>query len=146
AAPFCQTLTVPARSVQNSRPSGAKAIAVGKVVGMLAGIAPGEALQLVIGPPPLAALGDGGGEGDGDGLGDGDGETHTAGLAERSRLGQSVGLGDVVALPVAVFGCDGRLSMAHAPPPINSTTGMAITATRTGRGRLLTRLHIRLSM
>ncbi len=115
---------------------------------MLGGIAPGEALQLTVGPPPLVGLGDGegDGDGDGDGLGDGEGETHTGGLAETSRLGQSVGLGVVVALPLAVGGCDGRLSKAHAPPPISSTTGTAITATRTGRGRLLTRLHIRLSI
>lgn len=113
---------------------------------MLAGIVPGEALQLLVGPAAEAGLGDGEGDGDGDGLGEGDGETHTGGLAETSRLGQSEGLGVTVAVPEAVGGCDGRLRRAQAPPPIKSTTGMAITATRTGRGTLLTRLHIRLSM
>jgi hypothetical protein len=66
------------------------------------------------------------------------------GEASGSTLGQMLGLGAADPVAVAVGACVGRLRNSAAVPPTSSKTGIAITATRTGRGKALTRLHIRI--
>jgi hypothetical protein len=114
---------------------------------MLEGIGPGEPPQATVGPaPPVAAL-VGLGAGDGLGDGDGDGDAHADGVAPEasdgvaapSVDGQSLGVGVVWAMAVAGGGCDGRVRTMAAVPPASTRTGAAITATSTGRGRLVTR-------